>query len=621
MSPSSLKPILLKLPLFLFAGLFLFQFWLIQKHAVNLPYMDEWGLMYGNNHPAAINLRWLYEQVNDHRTTTTKLFVWLQYHLNGWNLKTHQIISYFIFGATLLSLILFARKFVPQVPNWIVLGFLIFFLSPIIWIDHVNAYAVAIHFWLLFLILSAYFLFDKTQSWKVLLIATACSGLSMYSFAAGFVTSLVLLIVFVLFKVTRIAGATKGRDSAMPPDVRKRSALPSSCIKDQGLRPRELGGAQESSDKVAGRPKAFRTSGGGAAQPERQRELLQLVFVVAAIGGGLVVWIIGYHKPVYVGPIVLPHRMAFWSFFLNLLSFSFGVDRLSRSIGALCLFLIVCPMLIEIWNRKGRLTTLSNGQWAVFGLTLAILADLAAITLGRISFSLPWSKVSEYPEHGMPLIMLAALSWSMLLRDRKKWRNAFLAGFWIFCVLTFSNNWDFAIYARTGAERAANYQCVQAYYERRGDGHCRGTFADYPYPQTILEHARRLNISFYREMNRNPLVRTGSDTPRSDVYFGAFEAGCQQIRGWAYDPSKPDATIDVSIYDGDSLLTTLHANLPRPDANALGHGDKNYGFEYATPASLRDSRAHTISVRFAAGGEEFRNSPITLKCEAHGSPP
>ena len=565
MSPSPLKPIFLKLPLVLFAGLFLFQFWLVQKHAVNLPHMDEWGLMYGNNHPAAINLRWLYEQVNDHRTTTTKFFVWLQYHLDGWNLKTHQIISYFIFGTTLVSLILFARKFVPQVPNWIVLAFLIFFLSPIIWIDHVNAYAIAIHFWLLFLVLSAYFLFDKTQSWKVLLIAAVCSGLSMYSFAAGFVTSLVLLIVFVLFKVTRITGATN--------------------------------------------------------KPERQRELLQLAFVVVSIGAGLVVWIIGYHKPVYVGPIVLPHRMAFWTFFLNLLSFSFGVDRLSRTMGALCLLLIVCPMLIEIWNRKGRLSTLSNGQWAVFGLTLAILADLAAITLGRISFTLPWSKVSEYPEHGMPLIMLAALSWSVVLRDRKKARNVFLAGFWFFCFLTFSNNWDFAIYARTGAERTANYQCVQAYYERRGDGHCRGTFADFPYPETILEHARRLNISFYREMNRNALVRTGADTPGSGVYFGAFEAGCEQIRGWAYDPSNPNATIDVSIYDGDSLLMTLHANLPRPDANALGHGDKNYGFEYATPPSLRDSRAHTIRIRFAASGAEFRNSPITLRCEAHGSPP
>jgi hypothetical protein len=562
MSPSSLKPILLKLPLFLFVGLFLFQFWLVQKHAVNLPHVDEWGLISADNHPASLDLRWLYQQVNDHRTATAKLFVWLQYHLNGWNLRTHQVVSYLVFGTELLALILFARRFVPRVPTWTVLAFLIFFLSPIIWIEHVSAYAVAIHFWLLFLILSAYFLFDKTQSWKVLLIATACSVLSIYSFAAGFVTSLVLLIVFMLFKAVRSAAV--------------------------------------------------------ANKLERRRELLQLLFVVMTIGAALFVWIVGYSKPTYVGPIVLPHRMAFWSFFLNLLSYSFGIDRLSRSLGALCLLLIVCPISIEIWNRKGRL---SNGQWAVFGLALAILADLAAITLGRMAFTLPWSKVAEYPEHGMPLITLAALSWSMVFRDRKRLQYAFLAAFWIFCFLTFSNNWDFAIYGRTGAERTANFQCVQAYYEQRGDGHCRGTFVDYPYPEVILAYAKRLNISFYREMNRDFRLRTGSDLPRRSVYFGAFEASCERVSGWAYDLSNPDSSIDVSIYDGDSLLTTLHANLSRPAVRAAGHGTGVYGFEYAIPTSLKDGRSHTISVRVTANGRELYGSPKSLKCEAPGSSP
>jgi len=51
----------------------------------------------------------------------------------------------------------------------------------------------------------------------------------------------------------------------MPPDVRKRSALPFRFIMNLGLRPNKLGIAQNPNGGLAGRPKAFRTSGGIAA--------------------------------------------------------------------------------------------------------------------------------------------------------------------------------------------------------------------------------------------------------------------------------------------------------------------------------------------------------------------
>ena len=53
-------------------------------------------------------------------------------------------------------------------------------------------------------------------------------------------------------------------DTALPPDVRKRSALPSNVVTTWGYAPENW--AKPKSDiEVAGRPKAFRTSGGGAA--------------------------------------------------------------------------------------------------------------------------------------------------------------------------------------------------------------------------------------------------------------------------------------------------------------------------------------------------------------------
>ncbi|HEY6122506.1 MAG TPA: hypothetical protein VIV66_21300, partial [Pyrinomonadaceae bacterium] len=83
------KASLTKLPLLICVGVFLFHFSVIARYAVNLPNMDDWALVAGDDHPSSVDLEWLYDQHNEHRTTTTKLFVWLQYHLNGWNVRTH----------------------------------------------------------------------------------------------------------------------------------------------------------------------------------------------------------------------------------------------------------------------------------------------------------------------------------------------------------------------------------------------------------------------------------------------------------------------------------------------------------------------------------------------------
>jgi hypothetical protein len=49
----------------------------------------------------------------------------------------------------------------------------------------------------------------------------------------------------------------------MPPDVRKRSALPSIGIRNSGLRP-ETGRSPKFNIELAGRPEAFRSSDGTA---------------------------------------------------------------------------------------------------------------------------------------------------------------------------------------------------------------------------------------------------------------------------------------------------------------------------------------------------------------------
>jgi len=439
---SVLRTWLPRLPLVICVSLFLFHFSLIEKYAVNIPYQDEWGLIFGDNHPASVDLWWLYAQVNDHRTATTKLFVWLQFHLNHWNIRTQQVLDFLIYGTILVLLVLFARRLIPQ--TWIVLCFVVFLISPIIGFDHILVYAVAVHFWLLFFVISAYFLFAEAQKWFALVIACVASILSIYSFGSGFITSFVLLMMFSLFKCFCAVRASSGK--------------------------------------------------------ERIHEVLQLSLVAALIGGALVTWIVGYHKPPYISSFALPYTMTFWSFFLNLVSFSFGIDRLSRTLGAICVLIVVVPICAEVWKRKGRL---SNTQWAAYAMAVAILGDLAAVAMGRAGFGILWSKVEEYAEHGMPLIILSVVNWVVFLKGRRKLQIASTVTLWFFCFAAFSDNWNFDIYARASAQRMANYRCVEAYYEQVSNGHCPGTFADTPHPEIFLEQARRLNVSFYQEMRQH----------------------------------------------------------------------------------------------------------------------
>ena len=539
-----------KLPLLVFVGLFLFHFAIIRKYAVNLPNWDDWAMFAGDNHPASVDLRWLYNQHNEHRTTTTKLFVWLQFQLNGWNVRTHLLVDFLIYGFFLGWLVWFARKIDPHLSTQTVLAFLIFFLSPIIWLEHFMAYPVAVHFWLIFLFIAAYFLFSESQTWPSLVIASLSSILSSYSFAAGFVTSLILLLTFWLFKSLRI---------------------------------------YQSREKK-----------------QRVRELLHLLLVTVLVGGALVFWIIGFQKPIYHPPLAFPYQPAFWRFFLNLVSFAFAIDRISYFWGVICLTIILAPICGEVWKRRGRL---SGMHWAAVVSTFAILADLAAISMGRAGFgALSWRN-QEYAEHGMPLIILSVINWSIFFRDRKTLRTSAIAALWIFCLITFKQNWDFDIYRQQSAIRLEGARCVKAYYEQLGDAQCPGIYppsADFIY---LLAQGKRLNASYYQDAIK---ARMTSGPP---AYLGALDvADCNHIAGWAYDKSEPDAIVVVDIYDGSALLGSFPAISFRPDLLDAGMGTGLYSFERETPPALKDGRPHSIRVQFAGTTRDLPHSPMVLTC-------
>ena len=552
---SWLKRGLTKLPLLVCVGLFLFHFSIIRKYAVNLPNMDDWALFEGDNHPASIDLPWLRVQHNEHRTATTKTFVWLQFQLNGWNVRTHLLIDFILYGLFLTWLVWFARKTAPHLSTQIVLAFVIFLLSPIIWLEHFMAYPVAVHFWLIFFVVSAYFLFSKLQRWPILLVASLSSILSIYSFAAGFVTSLVLLLAFWIFKALRIYQAKEKK--------------------------------------------------------ERIREFLHLLLVTVLVGGALVVWISDFQKPPYHPPLTFPYRPAFWRIFLNLVSFCFGIDRVSITWGLICLAIILAPICGEVWKRRGSLT---SAHWTAFAIVFAILADLAAISMGRAGFGIASSKVQEYAEHGMPLIILSVINWSLFFKDRKILRGATLGAFWIFLFLTFQGNWSFDIYREQSAGRLESVRCVKAYYDQVGDARCPTTLPTVFDLARALEQGKRLNASFYREIAAESRQQPAS-AARTYDYVGAHDfADCQRISGWAWNRAQPYTSIAVDVYDGNTPFATVSAVILRDDVARAGYGSGISGFDLSTPAALKDGRTHTIRLKFAGTSLDLPNTPKLLVC-------
>lgn len=127
-----------------------------------------------------------------------------------------------------------------------------------------------------------------------------------------------------------------------------------------------------------------------------------------------------------------------------------------------------------------------------------------------------------------------------------------------------------------------------------------------PHTVTVKFEAGNTNLG------NSPGSITCGGTPNYEGYVDQMD--CNVIKGWAADRNRLNTSINVSIYDGATLLTTVAANQSRPDVG--GHlGDNGlHGFNIATPASLKNGVAHSVSVKFETSGANLANSPRSLTC-------
>ena len=108
-------------------------------------------------------------------------------------------------------------------------------------------------------------------------------------------------------------------------------------------------------------------------------------------------------------------------------------------------------------------------------------------------------------------------------------------------------------------------------------------------------------------------------TTAAPSYAGYVDVpNCQTISGWAPDRNQPNQSINVSIYDGSTLVATIAANQSRPDVGGFLGDNGLHGFTYTIPASLKDPNSHNVHVVFGTNSAlDLGGSPTTLSCGAN----
>lgn len=440
--------VLLPLPAVLFVTVCIAHLIVIWKYAVDVPYWDEWEQLTSQALPQGLTWQWLFSQHNEHRIVPTNLLTWLLYRLDGWDIAVNQIVNWGIYCSLVGAVYWLARRFAPELPAWLVLCFLIFLFSPIDHENHSWGIQSQVHFVLLFSLLAIGFLFSVEQTNRQLALGTAAGIMAILSFASGPVIVAGILGAFAVFKFLRIFHSG--------PEISK------------------------------------------------QKEFFQLILTVLVLGGAMAIWLLFFEKPAGHPPITLPTRLNFWTYFVNVLSLGFGIERISTPIGMLCFGLVAAAPLFVLFQSLRERKVPESKSWAFLAVVLGVFASIAAISAGRAAFPIITAKSSRYSEIAMLLVPTTFILWAVLLKDVPRWRNLALAFLWLFCFAGFLNNWRLSDYEANRAKKLQALQCIAEYYQQGSGGGC-GMIYPAPIPDR-LNLARELNVSFYRKLKESGAI-------------------------------------------------------------------------------------------------------------------
>ncbi|MCF2521142.1 T9SS C-terminal target domain-containing protein, partial [Dyadobacter sp. CY351] len=101
----------------------------------------------------------------------------------------------------------------------------------------------------------------------------------------------------------------------------------------------------------------------------------------------------------------------------------------------------------------------------------------------------------------------------------------------------------------------------------------------------------------------------------ANVYAGNFDiVDCNSARGWVWDKNNSGAALTIELYEGATVYATGVANIYKETLKNEGKGTGNYGFSLPIPASLRDGKAHSLSIRVKGTTYSVTSSPRSLTC-------
>ncbi|MCX5789996.1 MAG: hypothetical protein NTX64_16050 [Elusimicrobia bacterium] len=380
----------------------------------------------------------LFSRHEESWSVPTKLQFWAGYHLDRLNYAHQQRFNFLLFGLSLLAVGALLRRSCPGLPVWAVCAFLAFALSPRAHQAFAWAHDSTHHYAMLGFFGAVLCLFRDELAWPWAAAGAACALTSIVSHSLGLPAIAAVWLAFCAVHAGRGRGPSAPAAGAAAP-----------------------------------------TPGSGA--PIRG--------VALAIGAALVVWLLFYPARPSRIPATAFWTMRYWRFFFNLVSWGFGSEQISLTLGMLCFCVAAYPLFRRLRDRP------SPSEAAAPAALLGLLAALAGVALGRAAIGLDYSKASRYAAVAVWLVPLSAAAWHRALRGSSRLPSA-LAAVWLLAGLGHFWQWDFSVYRLEAEDRRAGLACVRAYYGGRGPDVCPTVY--YAPLAEQLDRARRLGIAFTR---------------------------------------------------------------------------------------------------------------------------
>ncbi len=412
---------------------FVWHLYLICVYSVDVPYHDDWLYFAPDALTWDLPWRWIYGFFSEHRIVPTKLMAWFNLRLFGLDYGVQKIVNFLIFGGVIGAVALLKNRVAGKGNFQLFPLFLLFLLSPIAYENHRWGFQSQFHFVLIFLNLALCYAFQAKYKINDAALFCLFSIAAMYSFSAGVLFTAVTMMVMIVFVVTGIACGTMERSAAK-----------------------------------------------------------RFFGVCIVMGIVVLIWHHGFIRPSdsWSQKYVLPHKAAFWDYFLNLLSYSFGFESVTIMPGIFCMALLGVPLVILLARRESRLL---HSTWAVLAAIIGVLVVLGVISMSRTYLNFYGSKTSRYAEIGFLLIPYMAMAWWFALKPGKV-RVAVLSLLWGACFISYLDDWSPQLYRETKQVDNYTLECVESYFNGSGTGVCQGRTE----PRD-LERAKELKANFVEQ--------------------------------------------------------------------------------------------------------------------------